>query len=53
MLRINKTEPDSDFNSTIADNMIKSLGGKEEGDGMSWFVYEKKGEEETILNKGK
>ncbi len=53
MLKINEDYPNSNFNSTIANNTIESLGGKVESDDMSWFVYEKKDKEEIVLNKGK
>jgi hypothetical protein len=53
MVKINASEPNSDFNSTIVNNTIKSLGGKEESDGMSWFVYKKEDNEDTLLDKGK
>jgi len=53
MLKINETDPNSNFNSTIDDNVIKSLGGKEESDGMSWFVYKKTDKGVEGLDKGK
>jgi hypothetical protein len=53
MIKINEIEPNSGFNSTIKNNTIMSLGGKEERDGMSWYVYLKEDNKEKDLNKGK